>query len=125
MREIGCTTAKIRLVGAIDGSCCRAEMEVLARPVRSEVSSDSFASGRRGIIVVTDHHRHNSPIAMIILSIALFFSLCHTIHCNLPIQYPLENEVPFNGDKYLARAENLMKKYPMIDGHNVFNPLPH
>ena len=57
---------------------------------------------------------------MIILSIALFFSLCSIIHCNLPIQYPLENGVPFNGDKYLARAENLMKKYPMIDGHNVF-----
>ena len=47
MREIGCTTVKIRLRGSIDdcGSCCGAEMEVLARPVRSEVSSDSF--GRR------------------------------------------------------------------------------
>jgi len=59
---------------------------------------------------------------MIPLSIALCLSLCGIVHCNILIQHPLENEVSFNGDKYLARAQNLMKKYPMIDGHNVLYP---
>ena len=42
-----------------------------------------------------------------------------------PLQFPLPEDAPsvLNTDKYLTRAQKLMKATPMIDGHNVLDTL--
>lgn len=43
------------------------------------------------------------------------------VHCSLSLQTPLVDDSLSKEDKYLARAEKLMKQTPMIDGHNVYH----
>jgi hypothetical protein len=56
---------------------------------------------------------------MMCLWLVVLCCLCTSVYCNPLLQHPLVDDALFKEDKYLARAEKLMKQTPMIDGHNV------
>ena len=57
-----------------------------------------------------------NQLAMRRIAIILWLWMCVALHCSEALQYPFGNGMK---DDYLIRAERLMKKTPVIDGHNV------
>lgn len=61
-------------------------------------------------------------ISMLWSTITILLCLCTLSTCKEHPQHPLFDESSLSKpDKYLARAEKLMKTTPMIDGHNVLS----
>lgn len=60
-------------------------------------------------------------ISMLWTTITILLCLCTLSTCKEHPQHPLFDESLSEPDKYLARAEKLMKTTPMIDGHNVLS----
>jgi hypothetical protein len=64
----------------------------------------------------------SSITAMLRLILGILASLCALSQCTQ--QVPLSDiSLSASTDKYLSRAQKLMKATPMIDGHNVPPPL--
>lgn len=57
-----------------------------------------------------------NQLAMGRIAILFWLWICVALHCGEALQYPFGNGMK---DDYLIRAEKLMKKTPVIDGHNV------